>query len=198
MILGGDYGYDLDSNGGKKYELYLDILSQVSRFVPVIHVTGNHEYNRPEIMKLFAESFELYNLEKDLAIGLRLGSFYLASFDPYEVLYKSAGNLKADSPKSLIALKRVIEIGVKEYNMVISNSHYPLICSGTSSNCKKDTTDLKEYFDLMMSNHIPFYIGAHYHTYERVYPYLSNGTISLGKKSPYFYNSSEPSLISIL
>lgn len=42
----------------------------------------------------------------------------------------------------------------------------------------------------MFANNVNFYIGAHYHTYERIYPYCQNGTISK-VQTPYTYSKKE-------
>jgi hypothetical protein len=67
---------------------------------------------------------------------------------------------------------------------IIPMSHYPLICSGGATDCVSDIKTLKSYFDLMFKANIGLYLGAHYHTYERIYPYCSNGTINK-IESPY-------------
>ena len=71
----------------------------------------------------------------------------------------------------------MIEKGIVTKKLMITSSHYPLICSAANKNCQKDKTLLKDYFNLMFDAGIKFYIGAHYHVYERIYPYCSNGTI---------------------
>lgn len=76
-------------------------------------------------------------------------------------------------------------------------SHYPLKCSASAKNCQQDTTLLKEYFDVMFENNVKFYIGAHYHTYERVYPYCKNGNFST-VSSPYYANKLGDCMVSIL
>jgi hypothetical protein len=52
-----------------------------------------------------------------------------------------------------------------------------LICSGGAADCTNDTKILKDYFDAMFEKNVALYLGAHYHTYERIYPYCQNGTI---------------------
>lgn len=48
----------------------------------------------------------------------------------------------------------------------------------------------------MFESNVQFYIGAHYHTYERVYPYCQNKTFSL-IKSPYNLKN-EKCIVSII
>jgi hypothetical protein len=61
------------------------MLSRIAKFVPVIIVTGNHEYNSPDNYLLFQKSFEHHGLDTELGTGYNLGPFYLAAFDPNEV-----------------------------------------------------------------------------------------------------------------
>lgn len=67
---------------------------------------------------------------------------------------------------------------------MIASSHYPLKCSDKNKFCQNDTILLKSFFDLMFENDVKFYIGAHHHTYERVYPYCQNNTFQI-IKPPY-------------
>jgi predicted MPP superfamily phosphohydrolase len=53
ILIDGDVGYDLDTNNCKNYESFLLLLSRIAKFVPVIIVTGNHEYNTPDNFLLF-------------------------------------------------------------------------------------------------------------------------------------------------
>ena len=130
---------------------------------------------------------------------MNLGSFFLIGFDPYEVLYKpkSLLNLRKSDPVSLAGLAEAIQNGTKTGKFMIPSSHYPLKCSADNKNCQNDTKYLKDYWDLMFKNDIKFYIGAHYHTYERIYPYCQNETFSL-IKSPYKFQKDDNCIISII
>ncbi len=83
----------------------------------------------------------------------------------------------------------------KKKGFTVSFAHYPLLCSSSAANCKNDKTLLKDYFDLMFDNKVNLYIGAHHHTYERIYPYYQDGTI---KKISSPYYSNETYLLSIV
>jgi predicted MPP superfamily phosphohydrolase len=88
LIIGGDIAYDLDSHNCANYELFLNMLSDVAADLPVIFVTGNHEQNTEHNWKLFTESFQLYGLDTEKAVGISLGSLYLVPFDPYQLIYE--------------------------------------------------------------------------------------------------------------
>lgn len=66
----------------------------------------------------------------------------------------------------------------KSNKFILPISHYPLACSGTSKNCKNDRTLMKNYWNAMFDAKITFYLGAHYHTYQRIYPYHADNTFS--------------------
>ena len=55
--------------------------------LPIITVTGNHEYNTKDNWQLFTSSLELYGLDTELAVGINFGSLYLVAFDPYNLVY---------------------------------------------------------------------------------------------------------------
>lgn len=42
LMIGGDVGYDLDTNNCLNYESFLVMLSKTAKSIPVIMVTGNH------------------------------------------------------------------------------------------------------------------------------------------------------------
>lgn len=42
LMIGGDVGYDLDTNNCTNYERFMVMLSQTAKSIPVIMVTGNH------------------------------------------------------------------------------------------------------------------------------------------------------------
>lgn len=107
-------------------------------------------------------------------MGLRLGPFYLASFDGYDLYYPESLNLRAEA-KGLQEFKRLLEKEKDNYNMIISSSHYQLMCSIEGElGCNLGRTILKPYTDLMFMYEIPLYLGAHAHTYERSYPFFQN------------------------
>lgn len=83
----------------------------------------------------------------------------------------------------------------KSNKFIIPTSHYPLACSGTSKNCKNDRTKMKSYWDAMFAAKVSLYLGAHYHTYQRIYPYLANDTFTQQSKD---YKAGEPYIISIV
>lgn len=39
-------------------------------------------------------------------------------------------------------------------------------------------TTLKDFFEHMIDHNVVLYIGAHYHTYERLYPYEKGGNFT--------------------
>lgn len=86
LMIGGDVGYDLDSNNCTNYEKFMVMLSEVAKSVPVIMVTGNHEYNTDDNYKLFQASFQMYGLDTNLATTIELGPLSLLPFDPFQIL----------------------------------------------------------------------------------------------------------------
>lgn len=92
----------------------------------------------------------------------------MIAFDPYNLLY-SAPPHQTD----IVAAKfsDLIQKAKKSDRFILPTSHYPLACSGSSKNCAKDRQFMKEYWNLMLDNDLSFYLGAHYHTYQRLYPY---------------------------
>ncbi len=78
---------------------------------------------------------------------------------------------------------------------MVPASHYPLACSGTSKNCNNDRTLMKSYWDSMLENSVSLYLGAHYHSYQRLYPYTKGDKFTTQAED---YNSNDGYLISIV
>lgn len=54
---------------------------------------------------------------------------------------------------------------------------------------------MKSYWDAMFEAKVSMYFGAHFHTYQRLYPYYKNDTFS---KDPDNYRSDKGYIISIV
>lgn len=105
----------------------------------------------------------------NLVTGFPFGDLYLLPFDPYRFLYN-----KTSTIDPLVALQSQLAIAKKTGLFVIPFSHYPLICSGESSNCLSILANMKSYFKAMLDAGVSLYMGAHAHEYERIYPYNSD------------------------
>lgn len=104
LLINGDVGYDLDTNNCLNYEKFLVMLDATAQSIPVIMVTGNHEYKTEDNKQLFFNSFPFYKLDKELAAHLQLGSLSLLTFDPYElVLGSSKKDLSIGKFKAVLA-----------------------------------------------------------------------------------------------
>ena len=112
-----------------------------------------------------------------------MGSTYFINFDPFNLLYAQESNTDDIFNGVNNLLKKTKNNG----QFVIPISHYPLVCSGSSSFCTKCRTTLKDYWMAMLDNGVSLYIGAHWHTYQRIYPYYPNDTFST-EKGDYYSN----------
>jgi hypothetical protein len=54
---------------------------------------------------------------------------------------------------------------------------------------------MKAYWDSMFDNEVSLYFGAHFHTYQRLYPYLKNDTFTSQKEG---YSSDQGYFLCIL
>ena len=61
--------------------------SNIFPHIPIVMITGNHEYNTKDNWNLFTQSYELYGLNTDKISSLTLGNTHLVNFDPYDLLY---------------------------------------------------------------------------------------------------------------
>lgn len=77
----------------------------------------------------------------------------------------------------------------------MTTSHYPLACSGNSKFCTKDRQVLKAYWQAMLDQGVSLYLGAHWHVYQRLYPYIKGDQFLIQEGS---YKSDQGYLISII
>ena len=50
----------------------------------------------------------------------------------------------------------------------------------------------------MIDHHSVFYLGAHYHTYERLFPFIGKGNFDLQNPGPYHLTDSSRYLVSVV
>ena len=111
----------------------------------------------------------MYGVVDNLVSGFTFGDLYILPFDPYRFLY-----FKNSTIDSLVALKSQLDIAKQTGLFIIPFSHYPLVCSGESSNCLSILANMRKYFAAMLDAGVSLYMGAHSHEYERIYPYNQN------------------------
>jgi hypothetical protein len=133
----------------------------------------------------------MYNLDTELATHIELGPLYILPFDPFQILLGK----KVTKDPCIDKFLSVMGEAKKSNKFILPTSHYPLACSGTSKNCKNDRKDMSTYWNAMFDAGVSLYIGAHYHTYQRAYPYLKDNTFSLQAAN---YRSNEDYIISIV
>lgn len=102
----------------------------------------------------------MYGIVDNLVTGFPFGDLYFLPFDPYRFLYS-----KNSSIDSLEALKNQLSIAKKTGLFIVPSSHYPLICSGESSNCQSILANMQKYFEAMIDADVSLYLGAHSHEY---------------------------------
>jgi hypothetical protein len=190
ILIMGDIGYDLDTNNCDNYEKFIVELADTVVDIPIVLVTGNHEYNTPDNWQLYVKSFSLYGLDSDKVAALSLGSIYMVAFDPYDLLY-----VTPDTDLVFDKFNQLLDQAQNRGQFVLTTSHYPLACSGSSKFCSKDRQFMKAYWQTMLDHKVSFYLGAHYHTYQRLYPYTKNDKFTTQSSD---YSSDGDYLITII
>ena len=123
----------------------------------------------------------MYSLDTKLLVGLSLGSIYLVAFDPYFLLYNTTKGITNQNDHLAEQFELMLKDKQGKGQFITPISHYPLVCSGSSSFCRKCRTILKDFWASMLNHGVSLYLGAHWHTYQRIYPYLKNDTFSTQK-----------------
>ena len=94
LLLNGDYAYNLDTDHCQMYLLFLNEVSRISRYWPIIANVGNHESTEPKCMYLFENSFVIGRLSTADGVFERVQSYRFVNrttfvfFDPFLEIYK--------------------------------------------------------------------------------------------------------------
>lgn len=117
------------------------MLGGVTKSIPLIFATGNHEYASDDNYELFRQSFQMYHIDTKFASGLAFGSAFLAPFDPFVQVYE-----EVDVDPALENYRAVLAAGKESGRFIVSSSHYPMACSGSDENCVDLPMKLKLYW----------------------------------------------------
>lgn len=114
----------------------------------------------------------------------------MAAFDPYDYLY-----ITPEKDEVYSKFNQLLDDAKDKGQFIIATSHYPLACSGGSKFCTKDRQVMKAYWQAMLDHNVSFYIGAHWHVYQRLYPYAKKDKFIIQEGN---YRSDQGYLISII
>lgn len=89
----------------------------------------------------------MYGLDITNVTGITMGVMYLVLFDPYDLLYSAA--LRGTDPV-FEGVDRLLRQTRGKGQFVVPISHYPLICSGSSSFCTKCKAEMRDYWQSML------------------------------------------------
>ena len=155
------------------------MISQVTARWPAIIVPGNHEHIPSVDELIYGIAFYSYGFDGKSATTVHLPWFNLLMFDPYYLLYE-------DQPANEPFIQFLQELS-KSDRLTIASSHYPLICNGPRDHCRDNFDKLSGYFGSMMNHNVPLYLSAHYHAFERHYPWnMQRGFMKIN--NPYRWN----------
>lgn len=93
----GDVAYNLNTNNGKQYELFMSQLSLVSPFLPIIPIFGNHESDVPTNFEMFKLTFETYELSgKKRVQSYQFWNLKIVVYNPFLEIYGISNSQEYD------------------------------------------------------------------------------------------------------
>jgi hypothetical protein len=221
ILHNGDYAYDLFTNNGTYGDQFLNMIQPLGSSVPYMGSVGNHEmkYNGSHYTNRFAlynyagmnsgsQNNWWYSWDyisggakvHMVAISTEVYYVYVDQFPP--------PNLSPQVQAQWEWLKQDLAAARKNSDWVIVYGHRPLYCSDVDDipDCTSDAQVLRDgvripndtapagtyAMDQMLGlNKVDIYIGAHEHSYERLFP-VFQGKVDYPKENHTYVNPKYP------
>lgn len=189
----GDFGYDLYSENGHVGDVFFDQIEPIAGYLPYMSCPGNHESHNDFLQYRNRFSMPNYTETESLYFSFNIGPVHFVSlssevyfFDDIEERVKAQYEwLEADLEEATRPEVRA------ERPWIVLYAHRPMYCSNSdfddctreASHFRTGITDDKLYGmeEVLMKYSVDLFIGAHEHSYERLFP-IYNYTILRGER----------------
>jgi len=219
----GDFGYDMAYENGAVGDIFMSQIEPIAGYIPYMTCPGNHEWHYDFLQYKNRFSMPNYTESESLYFSYNVGPvhFVAISTETYFPLYSMHDADKfTDIPvvnelnRTRIQMEWLVadleeatrpEVRAKR-PWIIMYGHRPLYCSNyDGDDCQKEVSILRNGLDepqgrmfplepLLMKYSVDMFIGAHEHSYERLFP-LYNHTILKGDGVNPYYNPRGPTHI---
>lgn len=185
----GDFGYDLESNGGTVGDSFMDIIEDYASYIAYMTAPGNHEINGGNFSH-YRYRFSMPQTKWPMTVNklwysFDIGPIHFISYST-EAYFTNPQTDGAAQSAWLIKDLKEANLNRKKRPWIVAYGHRPMYCSNTDfDDCTKNNSVVREHLESI------FYIGgvdiifeAHEHSYERLYPVYDNKVMSYNYTNP--------------
>lgn len=185
----GDFAYDLESQGGKTGDDFMDIIEDYASYIAYMTAPGNHEINGGNFSHYryrFSMPQTTWPMTVDkLWYSFNIGPIHFISYST-EAYFTAPQTQGTAQSAWLIKDLKEANLNRKTHPWIIAYGHRPMYCSNTDrDDCTKNNSIVRQHLENI------FYIGgvdiifeAHEHSYERLYPVFDNKVMSYNYTNP--------------
>ncbi|XP_065188740.1 acid phosphatase type 7-like [Sycon ciliatum] len=182
MIHVGDFAYDLQDDGGKRGDDFMNRLQDVSANIPYMTCPGNHEiaFNFSHYRNRFAmPSADESPANDQLWWSLDIGPVHFLSYDT-EVYFAREDLIQAQLDFINADLARAADPAQrKKVPWIVAFGHRPMYCSNIDNDdCATPKSKVRAGLEATFYKYgVDFIVEGHEHSYERLYP-VFNETVT--------------------
>jgi len=182
-IHAGDFAYHLHGLDGKEGDQFLRMVEPLSARVPYMTCVGNHE-------RYFGCSHYTNRFRMPGAARFNGNMWYSFNVGIIHFVAISTDYIEARDQRALATEREWLIHDLEQAQAdrakrpwIIVFAHHPLYCSNHGDYCNIDAPLVREAFeDIFMTYGVDMFIGAHEHSYERMWP------VYKGRVVAYHYN----------
>jgi len=187
----GDFGYDLSTSNGQVGDMFFDQIEPIAGYLPYMTCPGNHEAHYDFLQYRNRFSMPNYTETQSLYYSFNLGPVHFVSISTEVYFYDDIENRTKAQYEWLVAdLEEATRTEVRaERPWIVLFGHRPMYCTNNDyDDCTSVTSRLRTGLKpgnkyamepLLWDYSVDLFIGAHEHSYERLYP-MYNYTILSG------------------
>ncbi|XP_072023966.1 acid phosphatase type 7-like [Amphiura filiformis] len=185
----GDFAYDMEQGNGTVGDEFMRQIETAAAYVPYMTCPGNHEnaYNFSNYKNRF--TMPMYEEVESLWYSWNIGTAHIISFSTEANFFSSQVVIN----NQMAWLQKDLEEATKpenraKYPWIIAMGHKPMYCTWNTGveDCAKIVGITREAFeDLFYKYGVDLYIGAHEHSYERMWPLYNNKVYNGSMDAPY-------------
>jgi len=202
----GDFAYNMEYNDGHLGDTFMEQMEPVTAYVPYMTCPGNHESANDFLQYRKRFSMPNYTDTESLYFSFNIGPVHFVSVSSEVYFYDDPINRSRAQFDWLVAdLKAATTPAARQQRpWIIMYAHRPMYCSNSDdpTECETPASVFRAGMEvegerrygmesLLMEYSVDLFIGAHEHSYERLFP-MFNYTYYRGDGSSNYINPRAP------